>query len=101
MEKTDEEIPRLDSITSLGSGITLRLSMIFALLDATATISKEHIEAAYALWCYARDSARYLLGGQKLSSALSERIFAALKNRYPDGDDENGNHYLFGPEHPH
>jgi len=85
MEKTDEEIPRLDSITSLGSGITLRLSMIFALLDGTATISKEHIEAAYALWCYARDSARYLFGGQKLSSALSERIFAALKNRYPDG----------------
>src|SRR5262249_40257232 len=84
MEKTEEETPRLDSITSRGSSITLRLSMIIALLDGSATIRKEHVEAAYALWCYGRDTARYLFG-QKLSSPVAERIFGALKNRYPDG----------------
>jgi hypothetical protein len=64
MEKTEEETPRLDSITSRGSSITLRLSMIIALLDGSATIRKEHVEAAYALWCYGRDTARYLFGAK-------------------------------------
>ena len=64
MEKTEEETPRLDSITSRGSSITLRLSMIIAMLDGSATIRKEHVEAAYALWCYGRDTARYLFGAK-------------------------------------
>jgi hypothetical protein len=84
IETTQEDNSRLDSITSRGSGITLRLSMIFALLDGSATIRKGHVEAAYALWCYGRDTARYLFG-DKLSSPVAERVFAALKHRYPQG----------------
>lgn len=44
MEKTEEENPRADSITSRGSSITLRLSMIFALLDGSAAIRRQHID---------------------------------------------------------
>jgi hypothetical protein len=78
VERQEEVNPQLDSVLSRVSAQMLRLSMIFALLDGFAVIRKEHIEAAYALWRYCRDTARYLFG-EKLSTTHAERIYGALK----------------------
>jgi hypothetical protein len=58
----------------------LRLSMIYALADASAKIKLVHQEAALALWQYSFDSAKYLFG-QRLSDPRAQRIWEALKVR--------------------
>ncbi|HEX8289663.1 MAG TPA: DUF3987 domain-containing protein [Pyrinomonadaceae bacterium] len=45
----------------------LRLSCIYALLDLSETIRREHLESALALWEYCEDSARYIFRGDTLS----------------------------------
>jgi hypothetical protein len=78
VEREEEANPQLDGVLSRVSAQMLRLSMIYALLDGSAMVKREHIEAAYALWRYCRDTAKYLFA-EKLSSAHAERIYAALK----------------------
>jgi hypothetical protein len=41
---------------------TLRLALIYALLDGSNRISSAHLRAAIALWSYAEESARYVFG---------------------------------------
>lgn len=50
------------SVVGRGEAQTLRLSMLYALLDGSAIITAEHLGAAYALWCYCDDSARIIYG---------------------------------------
>lgn len=52
-----------DAITSRGEAQTLRLAMIFALLDCSPTIQTQHLEASLAVWRYCDDSARLLFSG--------------------------------------
>jgi hypothetical protein len=40
----------------------MRLAMIYALADRSATISRQHLEAGLAVWAFCRDSARLLFG---------------------------------------
>jgi hypothetical protein len=57
------ELPGLaGAATSRSEAQTLRLSMIYALLDESDVIRDEHLRAAIALWQYAEDSARYIFG---------------------------------------
>ncbi len=41
---------------------TIRLALIYALLDSSPVITLPHLEAALALWRYARDSTRWVFG---------------------------------------
>ena len=40
----------------------MRIACIYALLDKSATIRKEHLAAALAVWEYAEASAKYIFG---------------------------------------
>jgi hypothetical protein len=49
-----------DAATSRAEAQTLRLSMLYALLDGSATIEEKHLRAALAVWRYCDDSARLI-----------------------------------------
>jgi DNA replicative helicase MCM subunit Mcm2 (Cdc46/Mcm family) len=48
--------------TARAEAYVLRLSMIYALMDGTAQIEKQHVEAAIAVWDYCSESARLIFG---------------------------------------
>jgi hypothetical protein len=62
---------------------TIRLALIYALLDGETRIGRQHLTAALALWDYAARSAAWALG-QATGDPLAEQIHAALA-RSPDG----------------
>ena len=66
-------------VINRGEAQTLRLAMIYALLDGRDIITIDHLESALAFWAYCRDSAKYIFHGkeednktQKLLDALEE-----------------------------
>ena len=57
--KLEEDIPGLvGAITARASAHTLRIALLFALLDLSDHVRVEHLEAAGAVWQYCEDSAR-------------------------------------------
>ena len=57
---------------------TMRLALIYALLDGQNTIDSRHLDSALALWGYAQASALYIFG-DKAADPLEEKILEALK----------------------
>ena len=69
-------------VTSRGEAQTLRLSMIYALLDGATVIDLPHLEAALAVWRYAEASARLIFREEQtavdpLEKLLLEKITAS------------------------
>ena len=56
----------------------LRLSMVYALMDGSATIRHEHLNAALALWQYVEQSVWYLFG-TTLGDEAADTVLAALE----------------------
>lgn len=56
----------------------LRLSLIYALLDCALEIRQEHLLAAYAVWRYCEDSARYIFG-DSLGNPVANEILRKLR----------------------
>ncbi len=52
----------LGAVTNRAEAQVLRLSMVYALLDKSAVVRIEHLEAAKAVWDYAAESAAYIFG---------------------------------------
>src|SRR5262249_10153956 len=78
--KLTQEIPGLlGAVTSRGEALTLRLSLVFALLDRSPAIRPEHLKAALAVWQYCEDSARIIFG-KKAGDPLADRILSLLRN---------------------
>jgi hypothetical protein len=46
--------------TGRGEAQTLRLSLLYALLDGKSVIDVPHLQAAHAVWCYCRSSAHII-----------------------------------------
>jgi hypothetical protein len=63
---------------------TLRLAMIYALLDKSYCIEPEHLRAALAFWRYCEASAKYVLGDY-LGEPVADDILRALRQIAPDG----------------
>ena len=59
---------------------TIRLALIYALLDNSPVITLPHLEAALALWRYARDSTRWVFG-ESLGDPTADDIWALAKER--------------------
>jgi hypothetical protein len=59
---------------------TLRLSVLYAVLDQSPTITLTHLKAALAVWNYCEDSVLYLFGG-RLGHPLADTILDALRDR--------------------
>ena len=70
-------------ITARAEAHTIRLALLYALLDGQRQIGKQHLSAGLALWGYAQRSARWALG-LATGDPLAEQIHAAL-TRSPDG----------------
>ena len=67
------------SLTARGESIVLRLSLLYTLLDKSAAICSEHIEAAFAVWRYNVESVQMLFGN-KSGSSIADDIYRLLGN---------------------
>ena len=63
---------------------TIRLALLYALLDNAREIQPAHLSAALALWNYAQRSATWALE-QSTSDPLARQIHAALTHAAPGG----------------
>jgi hypothetical protein len=57
---------------------TLRLALLYAVLDGSREIKLVHLRAALALWKYCEDSARYVFG-DSLGDPLADEILRELR----------------------
>ena len=57
---------------------TLRLALVYALLDGKGIIDESHLQAALAMWGYAQDSALYIFG-DRAADPLEARVLALLE----------------------
>jgi hypothetical protein len=63
-----QEVPgRWGEVTSRGEAQVTRLSLLFALLDESETVDKEHLQAACAVWEYCSQSARWAFEEMRFS----------------------------------
>lgn len=76
---SDDQSGALGAITGRGEAQTIRLALVYMLLDTAQTIQPKHLEAALAAWQYCFDSARYIYGGVE-SNPLVRAILESLKN---------------------
>jgi hypothetical protein len=73
----------------------VRLSLLYALLDAQMVILPEHLRAALALWNYAAHSARRIFGDMQ-GDPVADGILTALRNAGAVGMTRNEMMNLFG-----
>ena len=66
--------------TARAEAHVVRLALIYALLDCSAQIAIDHLEAALAVWRYSADSARWIFG-DSLGDQTADEIWAATKDR--------------------
>src|SRR5262249_21680969 len=62
----------------------LRLALIYALLDGSATIEPAHLKAAFAVWNYCEASARTIFDNLS-TDRVADTILAELMGRRPGG----------------
>jgi hypothetical protein len=70
-------------LTARAEAHTIRLALIYALIDGQTRIYEQHLQAALALWDYAARSAAWTLG-HSTGDPIAEQIHTALL-RSPDG----------------
>jgi Protein of unknown function (DUF3987) len=66
--------------TARAEAHTVRLALIYALLDLSERICLEHLEAALAVWRYSASSAAWIFG-DSLGDPTADEIWAAAKDR--------------------
>jgi len=66
------------AITARAEAHVLRYSALYAILDGSNLIGKEHLLAALALWQYAEASAGFIFG-DSTGNPIADRILAALR----------------------
>lgn len=69
----------LGAVTSRSEAQVVRLSLLYALLDGSATIHAEHVLAGLEVWDYCERSARFIFG-DALGDATADDIRQALQN---------------------
>ena len=69
--------------TARAEAHTVRLALLYALLDCSPTIRLEHLDAALAFWSYASCSARWVFG-DSLGDPTADEIWDMAK-LHPDG----------------
>jgi hypothetical protein len=74
----------LGAILARAEAQTIRLAMLYALLDGLAEIDTVHLQAAIAVWEYAEASARYVWG-DALGDPIADEILLALRQQAERG----------------
>jgi hypothetical protein len=77
-ELTKERHGMYGACTARAAALTLRVSLIYALLDGAHEIRKEHLIAALEVWRYCDDSAKYIFG-DALGDPTADEILRALR----------------------
>ena len=77
-ELSKEHTGLAGSIINRAEAQTMRLALIYALLDGQDGIGVLHLQSALALWQYAQDSALYIFGDRAVDP-LEEKVLTALK----------------------
>jgi uncharacterized protein DUF3987 len=85
----------LGAILGRAEAQTVRLALIYALLDGRGEISVEHLNAALAVWSYCEASASYIFGGV-VSGKAEDVIATALRQAGETGMTRTGIRDLFG-----
>ena len=78
-ELSKEHTGLAGNIINRAEAQTLRLSLIYALLDGQSVIEDRHLNAALAMWQYAQDSALYIFG-DRAADPLENKVLEALKS---------------------
>src|SRR5262249_6045213 len=68
----------LGAICARAEAQTIRLALIYTLLDQAPRIDKAHLEAALATWSYCEASARYIFG-EASGDPVADTIMRALR----------------------
>jgi hypothetical protein len=74
----------LGKVTQRASPYVRRLACLYALLDCSAIVRLEHLQAALAFWQHAEDSARYIFGG-RTGDRIADDVLRALREAGTDG----------------
>ncbi len=90
-----EEPGLAGAIIARDAAQTLRLALVYALLDGATEVDLPHLKAAYALWCYCEDSAKHIFG-QKLGDDVRQRLLDGIRASYPAGLDRTDQMAIFG-----
>lgn len=77
-ELSQEHTGLAGSIINRAEAQTLRLALVYALLDGQGSIDETHLLAALAMWRYAQDSALYIFG-DRAADPLEAKILETLK----------------------
>ncbi len=84
----------LGAVISRAEAQVLRLSMLYALLDRSPVIRREHLLAALAVWDYSEASAQHIFG-DALGDPIADEILRALRAK-SEGMTRSEVHNLFG-----
>lgn len=68
----------LGAIVSRAEAQVVRLALIYALLDKSDEIRRDHLEAALAVWNYCESSTRFIFG-ELLGDPVANKTLAALR----------------------
>lgn len=66
------------AVTSRAEAQTMRLALIYALLDQSNMIEPHHLKAALAVWSYCEQSARYIFG-DKVGDKTADEVLKVLR----------------------
>jgi hypothetical protein len=69
----------LGAITARAEAQTIRLALVYALLDGSPQITQEHLEAAQAVWRFCDDSARYVFG-DLVGELFTDEVLRVLRS---------------------
>jgi uncharacterized protein DUF3987 len=65
--------------TARAEAEVIRLAVIYALLDRTRLIRREHLRAALEVWRYCHDSARHIFG-TRIGDTVADRVLAEIRD---------------------
>lgn len=70
----------LGSVTARGEALTMRLALVYAILDSSPAITRQHLEAALEVWRYCYDSAAFIFG-DRTGDHVADRIWDEVQQR--------------------
>jgi hypothetical protein len=68
----------LGSVTSRAEALTMRLALIYALIDGATVIEDDHLRAGLAVWDYCQRSAAFIFG-DRLGNTVADTILEWLQ----------------------
>jgi hypothetical protein len=92
---SDGQSGLLGAVTARAEAQSVRLALIYALLDGSSEIRLPHLQAALAVWEYCETSAVHIFG-QMLGDPVADEILRALRGAGADGMTRTAISDLFG-----